>query len=111
MTEQLALCFAPRRRARRADPHTSREAASGAGDVVGEHCRRILDVLDRGLTIYEIAERAGLTHVQVARRMPDLEDAAMARRRVIGADDDGTLRYATRPSPTGRRCALWERIG
>lgn len=111
MSDQLALCFVPRRRARRSDPHTSRDAAAMAGDAVGEHCRRILAVLDSGLTIYAIAERSGLTHVQVARRMPDLADAALARRRVIGADDDGRLRYATRPSPSGRQCALWERIG
>lgn len=48
-------------------------------------------------TIYELADRSGLTHVQVARRLPELE--ALGAARPSGA---------TRIGPTGRQCRVWE---
>jgi predicted ArsR family transcriptional regulator len=63
-----------------------------------DHYAKILDALERhDGTIYEIAAATGLTHVQVARRMPELE--AMAK--VTTTDE-------TRASPSGRGCRVWD---
>jgi hypothetical protein len=43
-----------------------------------------------------LAERSGLTHVQVARRLPDLTQAN--RIRLTGEEREG---------PTGRMCRVW----
>jgi hypothetical protein len=97
---QLPLDFS--KRARRADPQTSHDAAASAGEFAHGHYALILGSL--GLhgeqTIYQLAEHTGLSHVQVARRLPEMADAvpAMAKR---------TNR--TRPSPSGRDCTVWER--
>lgn len=86
-------------RARREDPATSQLAAAAAKDLAGEHYCAILDALDAGDgTIYELALRTGLTHVQVARRMPELEKALKA-----------TTTDETRASPSGRACRVWTR--
>lgn len=111
LVTQLALDLVAQRRARRSDPATSKDAARAATSVAQAHFDRILAVLDVGRTIYEIGALAGLSHVQVARRMPELETLGKARRRPIAIDDDGDPVYATRPSPSGRACVLWERVG
>lgn len=103
---QLDLDFRASTRARRDDPETSHEAARAAVTVAGDHMAKILGSLitqGRG-TIYEVAERLGLTHVQVARRMPELEERQVAR----PAMENGSP--LTRLSPSGRPCRVWEAI-
>jgi predicted ArsR family transcriptional regulator len=93
---QLTMPFA---RARREDPVTSHAAADLVREFEGEHFAKVLKGLAEGsATIYELADRAGLTHVQVARRMPELEQAGRVRIR------EGEKRK----SPTGRPCRVWE---
>lgn len=93
--EQLGLTLEPPR-ARRADPATSQEAASRVREFEGEHYRLILEALavSNG-TIYAVAARSRLSHVQVARRMPELKSAGKVR-------PDGTAL-----GPTGRSCRVW----
>ena len=93
-------------RARRDDPPTSKLAAAAAQDLARAHCTLILFALVVGpATIHELAARTRLTHVQVARRMTDLEDAEpMLARPKRGADGS----VLTRPSPSGRPCRVWE---
>lgn len=86
-------------RARRDDPVTSQLAAQQAKQLAHDHRTKILDALAvRDGTIYELAAATGLTHVQVARRMPELQDAKRAR---LKPDE-------TRDSPSGRACRVWE---
>ena len=95
MSAQLPLDF--RRLARRNDPSTSKVAAARVIDFADGHYALIIAALAHGeATIYEIAERSGLSHVQVARRMPELAEAAL----VV---DTGS----TKPSPSGRPCRIW----
>lgn len=70
---QLALDLPPPR-ARRRDPDTSKAAAARAKDFAESHHGRIHAALESPGTIYEIAARCGMTHVQVARRMPERLD-------------------------------------
>lgn len=70
---QFSLDLAPPR-ARRSDPETSKRAAARAADFAESHHGRIYAALDQPGTIYEIAARCGMTHVQVARRLPERLD-------------------------------------
>lgn len=107
MLEQLALFSQPPRaaarveappRARSDDPATSQLAAARVGEFAGEHYRVILKALAQGNgTIYEIADRAGMTHVQVARRLPELKNE----------DQVEVIPLQRRPSPSGRSCQVW----
>jgi hypothetical protein len=97
---QLPLDFA---RSRRSDPATSHQAAARVPKFEGAHFKAILTVLHLHgpLTIYGISERAcslrwHLDHVQVARRMGELERAGKVRRS-----------GETRPGPSGSQCAVW----
>lgn len=100
---QLALSFEPIR-ARRADPSTSQHAADLVREFEGEHFSKILKAVnDAPGTIYEIAAATGLTHVQVARRMNELEQATRVR---VQRDEQGS--EVKRPSPSGRPCRVWE---
>jgi DNA-directed RNA polymerase specialized sigma24 family protein len=58
---------------RRSDPETSQRAAAAAQALAGEQNERILAALlrlpGRAGTYYEIAAEAGLTPIQVARRL------------------------------------------
>jgi hypothetical protein len=75
---QLAIDLPPR--ARKSDPDTSHRAASRVSGVVVDHRNRIMAVLVGRMTIKEIARAIGsLDHVQVARRMPELEEQGRAR--------------------------------
>lgn len=68
----------PHTLARREDPTTSQEAAHAAAGVRSEHARAILAALrtaGRPLAAEEIADRTGLSSVQVCRRFRELEDA------------------------------------
>ena len=85
--------------ARITDPTTSHDAADMAEAFLFDHHAKIVESLRvRGPgTIYEIAERTGIDHVAVARRMKELELKAWAMR----TDE-------TRPSPLGRQCTVWK---
>lgn len=98
MTHQLT--FDEIRRARTDDPATSKDAARQSHSLAGEHRRQILAALDGGaeLTAGEIAERCGLTSLQVSRRMAELRG-------------DGEIEATgdTKPTLTGRRAQCWRR--
>lgn len=70
--EQLAIDFT-RRRARRNDPDTSKDAAARAQAFAESHHGRILAALNEPGTCKEIGARIGLDHVAVARRLPELQ--------------------------------------
>lgn len=78
---QLALPLPlPSPRARRSDPTTSHAAAARAERFAGGHYRLILNALGQGPgTFKEIAQRSGLERHAVARRLPELEEAAKVR--------------------------------
>lgn len=78
--EQLGLVFdpKPRPRARRKDPATSHAAAARAESFAARHQDRILAALEQPGTIYDLAARTKLSHVAIARRMPELHAAGLA---------------------------------
>jgi hypothetical protein len=99
---QLPLDFS--QRVRRTDPETSKVAALRAGEFAAAHHAKIVGslVTQGAATIYELAERVGIDHVAVARRMAELERLTVARPKV----EDG--KPVTRPGPKGRGCRVWE---
>lgn len=68
-------------RARRTDPITSHQAAERAGRFAPSHSIRILDALRQLVTgtAHDIAWQAGLTVVQVDRRLVELQRTGLAR--------------------------------
>jgi predicted Rossmann fold nucleotide-binding protein DprA/Smf involved in DNA uptake len=67
-------------RSRRTDPSTSKAAGEKAARFAPTHSARILEALRQGQgTARDIAERTGLTLVQVDRRLPELQSAGLAR--------------------------------
>lgn len=83
-------------RARRSDPETSHAAAERV-NFAAAHYRAISGALAGcEATIYQIASLTGLSHVQVARRLPEMQEAGIA-------EPTGT----TAAGPTGRQCRLW----
>jgi predicted ArsR family transcriptional regulator len=66
--------------ARAEDPDVSHEAAARAVEFSGAHCDRILACLQTfgPQTKDEIADKTGLSPVQVDRRLPDLRKALKA---------------------------------
>jgi predicted ArsR family transcriptional regulator len=85
--------------ARNSDPETSHIAAASMAGIATSHTERILAALKSfgPQSIYEIAERTGLDHVGVARRMKDIERAKGAER----------VPSTVRLSPNGRPCTVW----
>lgn len=77
---QLPLDFDARTHARRSDPATSKAAAAAAGELAKSHAEAIMACLKQYgyLTAEEIGDRTGLSMVQVARRLPDLEHLQLA---------------------------------
>jgi hypothetical protein len=66
-------------RARRSDPATSHQAAARASRFSESHAGRIHVALMAGpATAHELAERTGLTVVQIDRRLPELQRMGMA---------------------------------
>lgn len=66
-------------RARRTDADTSHAAAARAQRFAQSHRERILGALELGrANIFEIARRAGMNHVAVARRMVEIQRAGDA---------------------------------
>lgn len=80
--------------ARRTDPVTSHEAAETVHHFASEHCRLILGSLSLygSQSIFQIADSTGLTHVQVARRMPEI---------------GGIEVCGYGKSPSGRKCQVY----
>lgn len=103
---QLALNLAPvaRRRARRTDPATSRDAARRAGAFAESHAGRILAALrEHGpATAHELEPLVGLSYVQIDRRVGE-----MRRARLIEAQTDGGGEPVTRVTPSGGRAQVW----
>jgi hypothetical protein len=76
---QLSLDY-PTPRARNVDPATSHVAAAKAARFSESHAGRIHIALMGGpATAHELAERTGLTVVQIDRRLPDLAALKLAR--------------------------------
>jgi hypothetical protein len=103
--QQLSIFDPPARarpneppRARREDPPTSQLAAVRVDEFAAAHYQRILEAMREPSTIYEIAERAGISHVQVARRLPEMEGKRVRVKAGL-----------VRKGPTGRMCRVWER--
>lgn len=88
-------------RARRTDPETSHRAADSMKHGAADHRHKILRALkEHGPgSIYRLAELTGLSHVSVARRLPELQEALQA------APDAGTDL-----SPSGRGCRVWRAV-
>lgn len=74
---QLTLII-PLPQARNSDPETSRDAARKAATFANNHRDRIHAALATPGTIKDLAERTGLDHVAVARRLPDLQRMGLA---------------------------------
>jgi predicted ArsR family transcriptional regulator len=90
-------------RARKRDPSTSKAAAAMVEEFSDSHYCAILGALALGPgTIYEIAGRAKLDHVAVARRLSELGTCGLAK--VVRRPDGGAL---TRIGATGRPCRVW----
>ena len=66
--------------ARKSDPSTSHQAATGAAQFAGRHSARILACLKHHgpLTADEIAVHVGLNGHQVNKRLPDLRKSGKA---------------------------------
>lgn len=66
-------------RIRANDPASSMKAAEKVASTAKKHSESILRALiDRDMTVKEIAAAIGITHVQVARRMGELQKAGLA---------------------------------
>jgi hypothetical protein len=67
-------------RARRNDPETSKAAARSIGNFADNHCRLIYEAIRQfgpmGKT--RIAQKAGIDHVAVGKRLPDLQRCGVA---------------------------------
>lgn len=77
MSAQLCLLL-PMPAARRMDPQTSKDAARKAVSFANNHRDRIHAALSTPGTIYQLAERTGLDHVAIARRLPELQRMGLA---------------------------------
>jgi hypothetical protein len=87
----------PEPRARRSDPGTSHQAAKRAAGIAPNHRNLIMAALDHGpQNIYELGARTQLTHVQVARRMLELQDMKLAH--PTGERRDGCRLWAKGPA-------------
>lgn len=64
--------------ARSTDPQTSHDAAERVASVAVSHRNRIMAALDTPGTVKEIAQRCGLDHVRVGKRMVELKRLGLA---------------------------------
>lgn len=97
---------APHRKARRANPVTSKRAAERVPEVAISHHPQILAALGkagrRGMTAYEIAALCRLDAHAVGKRMSELQ--AMGRAAVLVGKDGEAV---TRETPSGRSARVW----
>ncbi len=90
-----------RERVRAHDAGTSVTAAERASKFAGKHCEAIAAALNgRDLTVREIAAAIGLTHIQVARRMPEMARGGQVH--VVTHMVDGELKDLERDG-----CRVW----
>jgi predicted ArsR family transcriptional regulator len=82
-------------RARNTDPSTSHMAADQAKELANRHHLIILSALSKPGTIYDIADRTGLNHNAVARRMSELERGGL------------TYTHGEKEGRSGRMCRVW----
>lgn len=94
---QLGIDFDAPPRARRGDPGTSRASADRVGEFAHAHFGVIHAALVTPGTIYELADRTGLDHVQVARRLPEMAAGGLVE----------PVPGEKRLGPTGRACRVW----
>ena len=91
----------------RNDPHTSVDAAQSVKEVSKQH--RIATLTALALygpaTGYELADRLGLTYIQVAKRLTELYDKGKGPIERIHTDVPGV--YQTRKTPSGRQACVW----
>lgn len=79
MTE-TSIAIDPQRLARRTDPLTSHQAAQHAQKFAPKQHARIqeaLEMIGHPAGAHEIAEIAGLTQVQVCKRLPEMQRAGL----------------------------------
>jgi len=96
--------------ARAADPVTSKVAAASMVEGAEHHRALILEALafpSKPLTYWEIAERAGLEPVAVARRLASMIREGL----IIRLDGKDGRPKAMRESPSGRPAFLHTRAG
>jgi hypothetical protein len=92
------------------NPHTSHHAAASVAESAHRHRIAILTALKLygPATGHEIAQRLGLSYVQVAKRLSEMSKpahAAVTRRKT--GEHNGRPMYQTRNSPTGHACCVW----
>jgi predicted ArsR family transcriptional regulator len=96
---------------RHTDPVTSKEAGEAAKSFTGEMHEKIMGVmrqLGRPLAAEEIASWSGLNHVQVGKRMAELERAGRVTRtteRHRNASGRGAFRYRLAAGQSGNATA------
>jgi len=76
----MHIAVEPRRIARRTDPITSHDAAQHAKQFAPKQHARIqvaLEMIGRPAGAHEIAEVAGMTQVQVCKRLPEMQRAGL----------------------------------
>ena len=97
--------FEPRKRSRRADPQTSKDAAKFFSEAaISDHHRIIWTALQKHgpSTIYEISGHTGLEVHQVARRMKEMDGIGLVE---VQVDCDG--QQVVKKGETGRNCRVW----
>jgi predicted Rossmann fold nucleotide-binding protein DprA/Smf involved in DNA uptake len=90
--------FGDAARARRRDPATSHESAARVTEFDANHFGRIMDVLKQfgPMTFRQIAFCLNMEGQQINKRLPELERMGA----VVRTGE-------TRPSSSGRQCAVW----
>jgi hypothetical protein len=100
--------------ARRSDPRTSVSAAESMVQGASRHRTSILTALTLygAATCYELGDRLGLTHVQVARRTAELAKSINGKppkiRRIVTGRHHGRNTYSMRNGPNGSPCCVWQ---
>ena len=91
----------------RNDPQTSVDAAQSVKEVSKQH--RVMCLTALALygpqTGFEIADRVGLTYIQVAKRLTELYDKGKGPIERVHTDMPGV--YQTRKTPSGRQACVW----
>lgn len=93
---------------RRADPHTSLDAAriTKAGILMGR-IYRVLEARPQGLTSEEVSVILEIDLQSVTPRFSPMEAKGLIERRVIGSKKDGSFVFETRAGRSGRQRIIW----